>query len=124
MAGGKKAMRWEECEKLRAEARARCFPPAGVPPLQPENISSPFPRPEAAVPLRATRLRDPTRLPGVRSCAHLKGTVRDVNLIPKQPNRLAGTLACCLFDCRLVVAAITHTHTRVAGFVYSQTSDE
>lgn len=99
--GGRNARSWEPRRR-----QSEMFSPAGVPPLQPENISSPFPRPEAVVPLRAAQLSDPSRLPGVRY-AHLKGTERDVNLIP---NRLAGTFSCRLFDCRLVVR---QSHTRV-----------
>lgn len=67
----------------RSEDRVRdvaCFCSSGVPPHQPENISSPFPRPEAVVPLGPHQLCDPTLAPGARF-TRLKGTTRDANLI-------------------------------------------
>lgn len=96
----------------RSEGRVRdvaCFSPAGVPPLQPENISSPFPRPEAVVPLRPDQLCDPTLVPGVRY-THLKGITRDANLILNSQTGSLGlsVLVCRLFDCHLVVRPITH----------------
>lgn len=113
----------------RSEGRVRdvaCFSPAGVSPLQPENISSPFPRPEAVVPLRPDQLCDPTLVPGV-CYTHLKGITRDASLILNSQTGSLGPslLVFRLFDCRLVVRP---SHTDVEGselrFVFSQTSDE
>lgn len=113
----------------RSEGRVRdvaCFSPAGVPPLQPENISSPFPRPEAVVPLRPDQLCDPTLVPGVRYTP-LKGITRDANLILNSQTGSLGlsVLVCRLFDCHLVVRP-SHTDVERSElrFVFSQTSDE